>query len=197
MGTDIAGAVEVRPHGPGSSWVLTDVSLDDLPRHYDAYGLLFGVRNFAGFDAVAPGRGLPDDASPELFGSKLSAGEHDHTWVSWTELARIDWSAQAPRVDDRIHEYKVTAEGMLFVGKAGHHGSAWRAVAGESADPRGSSYTEGTEWRADDRIWRVERLSQGDVLRSDPQLRELFDTMRDLAERYGGDNVRLIVWFDS
>jgi hypothetical protein len=198
VGTDIAGGVEIRPHGPGSPWLLADVSLKDLPRHYDAFGLLFGVRNFAGFDAVAPGRGLPDDVSPELSGLGLPGSEeHDHTWVSWAELARIDWNAQAPRVDDRIHEYQVTGEGLRLVGKAGRHGNAWRAVAGESADPRGSSYPEGTQWRSDDRIWRVERLSQGDVLRSDPQLRALFDTMRELAELHGGDNVRLVVWFDS
>jgi hypothetical protein len=43
----------------------------------------------------------------------------------------------------------------------------------------------------------VERLSHGDVWHANPQLRALFDTMRDLAGRYGGDNVRLVVWFDS
>ncbi|MBL6275596.1 hypothetical protein JMF97_05420 [Micromonospora fiedleri] len=196
MGTDIAGGVEVRPHGPGSPWLLTDVSPDDLPRHYDAFGLLFGVRNYAGFEPVAPGRNLPEDAGPDLRALQYD-GTHDHTWVTWTELARIDWNALAPRVDDRIHEYELTSEGPRFIGKAGHHGHAWRAVAGEHADPRGSSYPEGTQWRADDRMWRVERLRPADVLRVDPQLRALFDIMRDLAERHGGDNVRLVVWFDS
>ncbi|MEV1329889.1 hypothetical protein AB0J20_09975 [Micromonospora costi] len=197
MGTDIAGGVEGRPNGPGSPWRLADISLDALPRHYDAFGLLFGVRNYAGFEPVAPGRGLPDDASPELLGLQLADSEHGHTWVSWTELAHIDWSAQAPRVDDRIHEYKLTSEGPRFIGKAGHHGHAWRAVAGEHADPKGSSYPEGTEWRAGDRMWRAERLTHADVLRADPELRALLNTMRDLAERHGGDNVRLVVWFDS
>ncbi|HEY0698109.1 MAG TPA: hypothetical protein VGD43_09910 [Micromonospora sp.] len=197
MGTDIAGGVEIRPDGPGSSWKLADVSLDALPRHYDAFGLLFGVRNHAGFEPVAPGRGLPEDASPELLGLQLADSEHGHTWVAWTQLAHIDWSAQAPRVDDRIHEYELTSQGPRFKGKAGHHGRAWRAVAGEQADPRGSSYPEGTEWRTADRMWRVERLSHGEVLRADPQLRALLSSMRDLAERYGEDNVRLVVWFDS
>ncbi|MEU6075077.1 hypothetical protein [Micromonospora sp. NPDC047074] len=197
MGTDIAGGVEIRPHGRGSPWLLTEVSLDALPRDYDAFGLLCGVRNYAGFAPVAPGRGLPADASPELLGLLDGDSEHDHTWVSWTELAQIDWSARAPRVDDRIHEYKLTSDGPRLVGKAGHHGGAWRAVAGEHADPRGSAYPEGTEWRAGDRIWRVERLSHGDVLRADPQLRALLDTMRDLAEQHGDDNVRLLMWFDS
>ena len=197
MGTDIAGGVEIRPHGRGSPWLLADVSLDDLPRHYDAFGLLFGVRNFAGFEPVAPGRGLPEDASPGLLGLQLVDSEHGHTWVSWAELARIDWSAQAPRVDDRIHEYTLTGDGPRLVGKASDNGRAWRAVAGEHADPKGSAYPEGTEWRAGDRIWRVERLSLGDVLREDPPLRALLDTMRDLADLHGGDNVRLVVWFDS
>lgn len=197
MGTDIAGGVEIRPRGRGSPWLLADVSLDALPRHYDAFGLLFGVRNFAGFEPVAPGRGLPEDASPELLGLQLADSEHGHTWVSWTELAHIDWSAQAPRVDDRIHEYKLTSDGPRLIGKASHHGHAWRGVAGERADPKGSAYPEGTEWRAGDRLWRVERLSHGDVLRADPELRALLDTMRDLAEWHGGDNVRLLVWFDS
>jgi hypothetical protein len=43
----------------------------------------------------------------------------------------------------------------------------------------------------------VERLTGGDVVSADPQLRALLDTMRDLADRHGGDNVRLTVWFDS
>ncbi|WBB57197.1 hypothetical protein [Verrucosispora sp. WMMD573] len=197
MGTDIAGGVEIRPHGRGSPWLLADVNPDALPRHYDAFGLLFGVRNFAGFEPVAPGRGLPEDASPELLGLRFGDSEHGHTWVSWTELDHIDWSAQAPRVDDRIHEYRLTSEGPRLVGKASGHEHHWRAVAGEHADFKGSAYPEGTEWRAGDRLWRVERLSHSDVLRADPQLRALLDTMRDLAERYGGDNVRLIVWFDS
>ncbi|MEV0396411.1 hypothetical protein [Polymorphospora rubra] len=197
MGTDIAGGVEIRPNGPGSPWLLTDAGVDDLLRNYDAFGLLFGVRNYAGFEPVSPGRGLPADASTELLALRLSDYEHDHTWVAWTELARIDWTAQAPRVDDRIHEYELTSDGPIIVGKAGHHGRAWRAVAGEDADPRGSSYPEGTQWRAADRMWRVERLCQGDVLRGDPLLRALLDTMRDLAERHGDDNVRLVVWFDS
>jgi hypothetical protein len=73
----------------------------------------------------------------------------------------------------------------------------WRAVAGRFADPKGSSYPEGTQWCAGDRIWRVERLSGGDVLGADSQLGKLFDVMRDFAGLHGGDNVRLVVWFDS
>ncbi|MFI7079349.1 hypothetical protein ACIBO1_18815 [Micromonospora sp. NPDC049903] len=197
MGTDIDGGVEVRPGGAGSPWSLADVLTDDLPRDYDAFGLLFGVRNYAGFTPVAPGRGLPEDASPELRRLRTVEPVHDCTWVTWAEVARIDWTASAPRVDDRIHEYRPTSAGEVLVGKASHHGRAWHAVAGEHADPRGSSYPEGTQWRTSDRVWRVERLRTGDVLRRNPQLRALLAGMRGLAERHGDDHVRLVVWFDS
>jgi hypothetical protein len=146
---------------------------------------------------VSAGRGLPEDASADLLNLRLADSEHGHTSAAWAQLARIDWSEQAPRVDDRIHVYKLTSEGPVLIGKASDHGRAWRALAGEHADPRGSTYPEGTEWRAAETMWRVERLSHGDVLRSDPPLGALLDTMRALAERHGDDNVRLVVWFDS
>ena len=197
MTTDIHGGVEIRPHGPGSRWELTDISLREIAPHYDAFGLLFGVRNYAGFEPIAPGRGLPDDVSADLLARHSAEHHHDPTWVSWAELARIDWSARSPRVDDRIHVYELTAQGPRLRGKGTWHGRAWREVAGEHADPRGSSYPEGTESRAGDVMWRVERVSHSDVLRVDPPLRAVLDGMRELAPRYGDDNVRLVVWFDS
>lgn len=113
-------------------------------------------------------------------------------------MARIDWERPAPVTGDRLHEYRITSSGLVKLGKANvGTGLAWRAVAGEHADPRGSGYPEGTEWRSGDRLWRVERLVQGDVLRTDSELRAVLDAMRELAEQHGEDNVRLVVWFDS
>lgn len=197
MGTDIDGGVEIRPGGPGTQWRLTDVDLGELPRHYDAYGLLFGVRNYAGFDPVAPSRGLPQDASDGVLAMQTPSPTHDHTWVTSAELSAIDWTAVSPRLDDRIHEYRVTEGEPVFVGKASHHGVAWRAVAGERADPQGSHYPEDTQWRSGDRLWRVGRVTRAEVLTGDPALRDLLDAMRALGDQYGADNVRLVVWFDS
>ncbi|MFI8805312.1 hypothetical protein [Micromonospora chalcea] len=197
VSTDIWGGVEIRPHGTGSPWELTDISLREVSTIYDAFGLLFGVRNFAGFEPVAPGRGLPDDVSASLRARHFTERHHDPTWVSWAEVARIDWSAPSPRVDDRIHVYDLTAEGPRYRSKATRHGRSWREVAGEHADHRGSSYPEGTEWRSGNVMWRVERLSNSDALQRDPALRAVLEGMRELAERHGEDNVRLVVWFDS
>jgi hypothetical protein len=139
VGTDIEGGVEIRPGGCGTPWMLTTLSLDELPRHYDAFGLLFGVRDYAGFVPVAPGRGMPADASVEL--RQLSCGsssEHDHTWITWTELASIDWTAPAPTVDARIHEYKITSDGLVRVGKrqaTDGHGTRSPALRPTLAEP--------------------------------------------------------------
>ncbi|MEH1054954.1 hypothetical protein V6U89_07025 [Micromonospora sp. CPCC 206171] len=198
MGTDIAGCVEIRPHGPDTPWILARIDLDRLPRHYDAFGLLFGIRNYAGFEPVAAARGIPEDASEAARALPCLDTGHGHTWVTWAELARIDWERPASKTDDRLHEYRITSQGLVKLGKANvGTGLAWRAVAGEHADPRGSSHPEGTEWRRGDRLWRVERLVQGDVLRTDPELRAVLDAMHELAEQHGDDNVRLVVWFDS
>jgi hypothetical protein len=71
----------------------------------------------------------------------------------------------------------------------GEPGVLWPA---STPIPGGSTYPEGTEWHAADRIWRVERLSHDEVLRADSLLCVLLDTMRVLAERHGDDNVRLV-----
>ena len=69
MGTDITGAIECRPwpkFNPEGSWVYA-IALDLLytGRSYDAFGCLFGVRNYAGFRPLAPDRGLPEDTTEE------------------------------------------------------------------------------------------------------------------------------------
>ncbi|MFE3032092.1 hypothetical protein ACFXKY_10605 [Streptomyces canus] len=98
MGTDIHGGIEFR-HPPvgtdyydGEPWVK---AMDLWPlydeRDYAAFGLLFGVRNHAGFQPLAAGRGLPPDLSSALhseLGSWVSPGDMDGaSWVCWAELA--------------------------------------------------------------------------------------------------------------
>lgn len=62
MGTDIHGAIECRPQfglpKPPAWACAMDLELIYATRNYDAFGCLFGITNFAGFDPVAAGRGL-------------------------------------------------------------------------------------------------------------------------------------------
>ena len=100
-------------------------------------------------------------------------------------------------MDDRIHEHRITNAGPISVSKARHHGSAWMSVAGEPADPRGSSYPEGAQRRSDNLIWPVERRTQGGAVRANVELRALPDALGALADQYGEDNLRLVVGFDT
>jgi hypothetical protein len=68
------------------------------------------------------------------------------------------------------------------VGKAAMS-AALAAVAGPGADPDGTRYPEGTEWRDGDRVWWVERLRRRDVLDSDPALRAVLGRLREPGRR--------------
>lgn len=202
LGTDLSGWIEARfdrtrPDAPWEAAVrLTGV----LGRNYDAFGCLFGVRNYAGFEPVAAGRGVPDDCSDEVrrdlpefeppyapFGS---------TWLTATELARIDWDERALRPDLRLHRYRRTGSGeLVFESK-----SVWDrdlAAVWEQRDLGDSArqYAEGTEWRTDDLVFRAETIRRRDAVDANWWL--VFRQLDDLAERVGGDNVRMVVWFDD
>ncbi|MER5602289.1 hypothetical protein [Streptomyces sp. NPDC002265] len=101
MGTDIYGGIEFRHTYAGTDdydgepWVT---AMDLWPLYdetdYKAFGLLFGVRNYAGFPPLAAARGLPADLSSGMrshLGSWIERGEMDGaSWVSWGELASLD-----------------------------------------------------------------------------------------------------------
>lgn len=194
MGTDMDGGVEVRPRG--GVWRLHPIEPWTLTEDYDVMGMLFGIRNYAGFSPIAHSRGLPDDISAELASELSSSAAHDPTSVTYQELANVDWSAAADSTDQRIYHYiNVDGEYVLFAKSI--EGLYWQSIAGKDAVPDGSKYPEGTEWRTADHLWRVQRMTRQDVLDQNQPLRHVLAQMKDLAETYGGDNVRLVVWFDS
>ena len=71
-------------------------------RQYGMFANLFGVRNgdpehvtaVGRFRAIAPGRGVPADASPYYAQETHGTGQ---TWVLWSELAAIDWNEEGER----------------------------------------------------------------------------------------------------
>ncbi|MFE0459236.1 hypothetical protein ACFW1A_08225 [Kitasatospora sp. NPDC058965] len=200
MGTDISGFVEYRAGGGERPW-RPAIGLGALyaERDYDAFGCLFGVRNYAGFRPLAGYRGLPADVSEpvraeyaeaERYGGILGA-----SWIGWAELGATDWSEPAESVDSRIHEYRRTAEGLVPVGK-----SAWSARfaelvgldLGESAD-----WPEGSEWHDGDLVYRAERLTRRDAVPADGAWQPVWLVLEALARVHGEQNARLVVWFDS
>lgn len=109
MGADIHGWVEVRyeyldEFDGLNIWYAIIKAGQLLDRDYDAFGMLFGVRNRAGFVPVANHRGLPADASDEVreHGTPPEdAGEddwicyHSPTWITYAEIKAINWDESA------------------------------------------------------------------------------------------------------
>lgn len=112
MGLDIYGAIECRPvfeYGDAipAKWEYSiDLSQLNGKRNYDAFGCLFGIRNFAGFEPLAEDRGLPDDVADRTREECERYSAIGTTWISWSELANVDWDEAALRPDPRTHEYR-------------------------------------------------------------------------------------------
>lgn len=100
VSTDIHGGIEFRNPGvdtdyyDGEPWVA---AMDLWPLYdqtdYAAFACLFGVRNYAGFQPLAPDRGLPVVSSGmcSQLGPCVAAGDlHSASWVSWAEIASMD-----------------------------------------------------------------------------------------------------------
>lgn len=199
MGTDIHGVIEFRHPGAGQDWYDDEPwvpALDLWPlydeRDYAAFGLLFGVRNAAGFRPLAEGRGLPGDASGEVR-ARLD-GLESRSWVLWSELAATD---------------PTTAPGH-FVGRLGWSApdkpwlshrrlvpAVWPAdVLAATGPPPELDALRATTWTGpDQRHYRYEPLTAGHLLGQDTHWPHVFAVMRALAGRYGDDRVRLVVGF--
>ena len=207
MGTSVSGCIEagLRHREGGVRWtVIEELSVIG---HYDMFGCLFGVKNYANFRPVAPDRGIPEDVSGEVkrrvaeiltWAEPDSADFHSATWISWAEIKAIDWREEGLEADSRLHRYQRTEDGTLvYEGK-----SAW---SGELAEAMGMDLTEailyklvlpdGFEFELGERVYRAEKLQRKDVL--NPEWMDVFKNMESLAAKYGDELVRLVVWFDS
>ncbi|WP_437687239.1 hypothetical protein [Sorangium sp. So ce176] len=181
----IYGAVEFRIE---DEWydVINVSSL--LLQHYDLNGCLFGVDNYADFVPLFAGRGVPGDCSENLK-QKVSTYLDDESWPSWvlySELACIDWDERAVSRDYRISEYVVYGDGKeKFVTK-------WLNKL-EHDWVREALETE-LEVRSGDRVFRRPVLRRADAI-AGTEFGLLMKLMGCLADRFGVDGVRLVVWF--
>ena len=101
MGADIHGWVEVKKawfrEGTDDRWEGV-VKIDALGYFgYDAFGCLFGMRNYAHFRPLAAGRGLPPALSEEAERDAADWRDNDlngnllePTWIAWSELHAMD-----------------------------------------------------------------------------------------------------------
>ena len=166
---DIHGWVEVAL-SPPDAWAAV-ISIDVLvERNQSLWSWLF--QQEGAFPPVAPGRGLPADVSARI------AQEVDilQAVADERQLHSFTWAYW--REIEAIDWDAPPLEGA-------------RATATVLIGP-----TPGLE-EVKPQIVRREFKARRDTLEHAPGWRLLFDLMRRLAGRYGGDRVRLVVWFEN
>lgn len=183
------------------NWWNPVIRIDDIVgRNYDMFGLLFGVRNYANYDAIAENRGTPEYEEWQLKNedeSKVLTQEdseewgvdgHSHTWMLYSEIEKIDWEKETNQVDERIHQYVKQKDGSL---KYFCKFSAGGEIDAEDYE----QMKQGKEVVKDKFVFKLEKLKLKDALGDDWQ--HLFNLMKELARVRGPENVRLVVWFDN
>ncbi len=192
MGCDIHGWVEIKPMETLNYWrsVLNVGAL--VVRNYDIFGSLFGVRNHVGFEPIAADRGLPEKVSElcQKESDRWGVDGHSHTWISAIELWGIDWNEESTKVDDRIHVYKLTPEGERETPD-----EFTKFLWGSELDDYQEELAKHGQVQIDNMLYIYEKVCRRDAIGKDWKL--LLDFIKKLAEAYGSDNVRMVVWFDN
>lgn len=169
MSQDVSGWVEIA-WNPPDDWerVLSVGILVDRNRSLWSW-LLQGS---GAFPSAVPQRTLPGNLSAEL----LHEIEQLQPMVSQGEVHSFNWItwAEIENVD-------------------------WSMGPKEGREPKSVEPQYVVDANGHQRVILVEQIYQTrqDTLRDSPGWMLLFDLMRRLADRYGGDNVRLVVWFEG
>ena len=166
---DIHGWVEVALE-PSDEWAAV-ISIDVLvERNQSLWGWLF--QSAGTFPSVAPGRGLPSDVSSRI------AHEVD--------------ILQAVSDERQIHSFTWAYWSEI-------ESIDWGVAPLEGAHTTATVLIGQTPGPADvkPQIVRRDFKVRRDTLEHAPGWQLLFDLMRRLAERYGSERVRLVVWFEN
>jgi len=182
MSTDIDGWIEVWDEYAEAWRAVMVVNNTLVDQDYDVFGLLFGVRNYAGFEPVAPARGAPLDASRQVLAT-MPAEEDEyasgHTWITLAEIKAIDPNMSGATLE--VYTFEPGPDGELVEMKH------------RSMEPKIKE--DGAEWLEGDKLFRVRR-TRAAVLYEDTGWDRLIRIMEILAEKYDDQRIRMVVWFD-
>jgi len=205
VGVDISGAIECRPFfglppGPRVSWQYAiDLRQVYCGRSYDAFGCLFGVTNYAGFEPVAAERGIPADAAERTRSQArgFTPPAFSASWISWSEIEAIDWGECGTRPDARFHQYARGEDGQWHLAGKAEQDPVFAAHVGLSpAEAAARSWPAGSQWLIGDQLYRSEVLARRDAIPAGSSWEPVWTVMKTLASLHGNGNVRLVVWFD-
>jgi hypothetical protein len=180
MGVEIDGWIEIKEY---DSWhAAVDIGILGH-RNYTIFGALFGVRCDL-FPAIAPDRGIPADASATINQSLSESigedGKHGHTWVLWSEIIAADLQelGNGLFLYDR-HPNPVTGQNQERV--------LTIAYDAQLVDRC---------WQEEDHCYWTVQPKRGEVMNDDPDWQTIFKISAALADRFGADQVRWVVWFE-
>jgi hypothetical protein len=224
MGCDIHMSYEIKKDGawetldwkaPYIKGTNTDGSLnldydklfDDplyVHRNYDLFAILADVRNGRGFAGIQTGegfnpisepRGLPEDLSQSIRedSDSWNADGHSHSWLLLSEVVNYDYDQTTTQYgmvgETEYKEWLAKGKPNSWSGGVGGpnvvhitNGQMDEIIADETQKTEGNHYYTRVEWQ------ETYRDAVGP---------HWFALMKNLEERFGIDNVRLVFWFDN
>jgi hypothetical protein len=207
VSTQIYGGIEFRHPGVGTDfyegepWVA---ALDLWPLYdetdYAAFGCLFGVRNYAGYRPLAAGRGLPDDLSTVLREQLQPWVEDGHptgaTWISWAEIVGLDPATAPDHYVGRLTWSSLANPSPLQQQLVPAEWPPELVAAVGPRPPELEGRDHYVEWISGDLLCQYESLTAASILGPRSHWPHVFAVMKAMADRFGGDAVRLVVAFD-
>jgi len=187
---DIHGWVEVSEY-EGAGWdgiVNVEPLLTGHPDICVFESLFWPGLAGVGFSTIAPDRGIPRDASRRI---KLALATDDYieivrpTWILWREIQEMDWEQISwdPEPGRPPHYYSLDAEGRpTDEGPVAGVDQVWE---------RGQPDT----FELDGKLFRYQRMTRRRAFQRSWGWLTLLEMMRALAERFGPNRVRLVVYF--
>jgi len=176
----------------GDTWWSSVVLVESLILpSADLNGCLFGVTNYSGLVPLFADRGIPPDANVfDREDSKYFTMPDSHpSWVTWQELAQVDWAETATIRDARISEYCADSDDPRT------WTSKWLEKPGMEWVRHTLDVDPSREVRDGAKIYRREYMTRRDAIEG-TEFPLIMKLMACLASRFGDSNVRLFVWFD-
>jgi hypothetical protein len=180
--------VEVR-HSATGNWgavVKADELITGMPYTEIFQCLFWRGMDWLGFEPVAPERGLPEDTSLEVLEAVRREDPERIThpsWISWLEIRDMDWDELSPNPDPR----------HMSIYARGPHGEL--IPEGSTSEKRMWHPGMPEEFEEEGKLYRYERITRRQAFEWSWGWPTLLKLMEVLAERFGADNVRLVVYF--
>lgn len=149
------------------------------------------MRNYANIEPIAPRRGIPDELSRRAKERIEDDRDwcHSFTYITYDEIQEVDWDKESENPDSRIGKY-VDGEMVFKAASLGELSAeeSERIRSGEVIEKEGDNGAK-VEYKTTKQTRRECLSGAWEHL--------LFELMDCLAERYGAENVRMVVWFDN